>query len=128
MANNQINYDWSRTLFSDETAFQLFRNTVERWHKGACQVRAMPKDRTKIFAGGGAKLFCFRQIMNANFYVDIVRDRIPEVNRMFRGHWRFQQDNDIKHTSRIAKAYLKENVPEILDWPSNSPDLIFHKS
>src|SRR5438105_2962520 len=45
------------------------------------------------------------------------------VNRMFRGHWRFQQDNDPKHTSRIAKAYLKENVPEILDWPSNSPDL-----
>lgn len=51
-ANNHINDDWSRTLFSDETAFQLFRNTVERWHKGTHQVRAMPKDRTKFFAWG----------------------------------------------------------------------------
>ena len=24
-----LNNDWSQTLFSDETAFQLFRNTVE---------------------------------------------------------------------------------------------------
>ena len=80
-ANAHLNHDWSRTLFSDETAFQLFRNTVERWHKGAQQARPMPKDRTKIFAWGcfcikgKTNLFCFRQIMDANFYVDIVRDR-----------------------------------------------------
>ena len=37
--------------------------------------------------------------------------------------WRFQQDNDPKHTSRTAKNFFKENVPEIMNWPSNSPDL-----
>jgi len=40
------------------------------------------------------------------------------------GHvWRFQQDNDPKHTSRVASEFLRENMPEVIDWPSNSPDL-----
>jgi len=38
-------------------------------------------------------------------------------------HWRFQQDNDPKHMSRIAKAFLAETFPEVLEWPANSPDL-----
>jgi len=128
-AKAHLNDDWNRTLFSDETAFQLFRNTVERWHKGAQQARPMPKDRTKIMAWGGfsvkgkTSLFCFRQIMNTEFYVNIISRHIPEINSMLGNDWRFQQDNDPKHTSRIAKAYLQENVPEMLEWPSNSPDL-----
>jgi len=42
---------------------------------------------------------------------------------MLEKSWRFQQDNGPNHTSRIAKAFLKENVPKIIDWPSNSLDL-----
>jgi transposase len=128
-AKTHLQDDWRRTLFSDETAFQLFRNTVERWHKGARQVRCMPKDRSKILAWGGfcvegkTSLFCFRQIMDAKFYVEIIGRHMPEIIGMLGNHWRFQQDNDPKHTSRIAKAYLQENVPNIMDWPSNSPDL-----
>ncbi|CAB4483195.1 unnamed protein product [Rhizophagus irregularis] len=26
-------------------------------------------------------------------------------------------------SSRVAKEFLKNNVPEVMDWPSNSPDL-----
>jgi len=55
--------------------------------------------------------------------VEIVERHLPEVNRMLGKKWRFQQDNDPKHTSRMAKNFFKENVPEIMDWPSNSPDL-----
>ena len=46
-----------------------------------------------------------------------------EVRNMLRGNWRLQQDNDPKHTSRIAKEFLDKNVPEVMDWPSNSPEL-----
>ena len=42
---------------------------------------------------------------------------------MDEGNWRLQQDNDPKHTSRIANGFLDNNVPEVMDWPSNSPDL-----
>jgi len=61
--------------------------------------------------------------MDAKFYVDILRRHTPEINRMLKGKWRFQQDNDPKHTSRLAQAFLQENMPEVMAWPSNSPDL-----
>ncbi|GBB86632.1 hypothetical protein RclHR1_01300017 [Rhizophagus clarus] len=51
-AQNHLNDDWSLTLFSDETAFQLFRNTVQHWYKLERPIRPMPKGRTKIFAWG----------------------------------------------------------------------------
>jgi len=61
--------------------------------------------------------------MNAEFYVEILRTHKPEMIQMLGRNWRFQQDNDPKHTSRLAKAYLQENFPTVLEWPSNSPDL-----
>ncbi len=42
---------------------------------------------------------------------------------MLEDDWQLQQDNDPKHTSRLAKEFLQDNVPEVMDWPSNSPDL-----
>jgi len=128
-AIKHLNDNWKNTLFSDETAFQLFRNTITQWYKGERPVRRMPKDRTKIFAWEGfcikgkTSLFCFKEIMNANFYINILQDHKQEINKLLGNNWRFQQDNDPKHTSRIAKAFLNENFPEVIDWPSNSPDL-----
>jgi transposase len=35
----------------------------------------------------------------------------------------FQQDNDPKHTSRIARKWLEDKDIEVLNWPAQSPDL-----
>ena len=61
--------------------------------------------------------------MDTNFYVGILEQRLPEIRGLLGDRWRFQQDNDSKHTSRTAEEFLRHNVPIVLDWPSNSPAL-----
>lgn len=35
----------------------------------------------------------------------------------------FQQDNDPKHTSRMARDWFQENNINVLPWPASSPDM-----
>ena len=127
-AQRHINDDWNRTFFTDETSIWLFNNTVQHWYRGQRPVRRIPKDRTRINAWGGfctrgtTSLYCFRENMTGPVYVEIIRQHLPEIRRMLRNNWRLQQNNDPKHTSRVAKEFLQENVPTVMDWPSNSPD------
>lgn len=128
-AKKYLNHNWNRTVFSDETAFSLFRNTVEYWYKDQRPIRRIPKEKQKILAWGAfwsksqTSLYCFRKIMDAPFYVKILEHHFPEIRHVLGSRWEFQQDNDPKHTSRLAKSFLAENAPSVIDWPSNSPDL-----
>lgn len=73
---------------------------------------------------GKTPLFCFTNIMDGPFYVGILREQLlPAATNMYGTDWRLQQDNDPKHTSRVAKAFIKEERINVIEWPSNSPDL-----
>ena len=61
--------------------------------------------------------------MDGKYYTEILEKHIPEIRSMLRDEWRLQQDNNPKHTSRVAREFLNSNVPGVMDWPSNSPDL-----
>jgi len=60
--------------------------------------------------------------MDGKFYASIIENHLGEINKMLGKKWRLKQDNDPKHTSKVAKEFLA-NVPKVMDWPSCSPDL-----
>jgi len=125
------NDDWSRTIFSDETSIQLFRNTVRRWSRTpGTEIKRVPKNRQKLMIWGAISsrgtigLCSFRGIMDAKRYIDILsKNLLPAAERLFNGDYRLQQDNDPKHTAKVTTRYLSIKVPQVLDWPANSPDL-----
>ena len=42
---------------------------------------------------------------------------------MYPDGWIFQEDNDPKHTSKIAKDFMQKECIVRMDWPACSPDL-----
>ena len=61
--------------------------------------------------------------MDGAYYIQILQDHLIRNSRkQFGRRWRLLQDNDPKNKSRIVKKFLDEEVPEVIDWPSNSPD------
>ena len=125
------NDDWSRIIFIDETCYQLFRNTIRRWSLNpSAEVKRIPKNRQKIMVWGGISIkgligyHSFRNIMDGPYFVRILQDHlIPNAKNQFGRRWRLQMDNDPKHRSRVAQDFLSRETPEVIDWPSNSPDV-----
>ena len=37
--------------------------------------------------------------------------------------WKFMQDNDPKHSSKLVKNWFRDNRVSLLEWHSQSPDL-----
>jgi transposase len=66
-------------------------------------------------------------IMNGPMYRGILKTHMaPYLRKLKREKnvdYIFQQDNDPKHTSKVAKNYLKNANIVLLEWPSQSPDL-----
>jgi hypothetical protein len=66
-------------------------------------------------------------IMNGPIYRGILKHHMAPYLRKLKKEKKvqfiFQQDNDPKHTSNVAKNYLNNANFVLLDWPSQSPDL-----
>ena len=63
-------------------------------------------------------------IMDAKYSSDLMQNHmLPHVKAKMHQRWCFQQDNEIKHTSKAAKNWFTPNKAYVMDWPSQSPDL-----
>jgi transposase len=64
--------------------------------------------------------------MDGDLYVQILKDELMETINFYEFNEKevvFQQDNDPKHTSMVAKEALADLKLKVMEWPSQSPDL-----
>ena len=64
--------------------------------------------------------------MDAKQYCEILDDGLVESFEkldMEEGERYFQQENDPKHTSRLATTWFSDNNIIVIYWPAQSPDL-----
>lgn len=126
--------DWNKVIFSDETTFWLKPTKRRYWTRGSTRkVVRVVKHPQKIHvwgcfcSEGFGKLFIFKQNLSAQLMVKIYKNALIPSMKKFSfdkdSGWQFQEDNDPKHTSKLAKNWKSENNIPKIPWPSNSPDL-----
>ena len=76
-------------------------------------------------AAGTGKLVKIEGKMNAAMYRDILDENLLQsaLDLKLGRRFIFQQDNDPKHSAKVTKKWLQGNSVNVLEWPSQSPDL-----
>ena len=131
-------------IFTDESSFQIGNNRqiaiskIIRNAKGKIISKDIPqvsrvKHPLKVHVWGGisgkgpTKLVVFNGIMAAEFYTNkILKEALlPSINHLYPAplSHRFWQDNDPKHTSKLAKKFMEDNNINWFKTPAESPDL-----
>lgn len=133
--------DWRNVVFSDESPFTLFRRCGKKYVRRRVGERFNPECILPTVKKGGGKIqvwSCFSYYsvgplkrikgnMTGEMYRSILktymRPYLKELGKDKNVSFIFQQDNDPKHTSKVAQNYLRNANIVLLDWPSQSPDM-----
>jgi transposase len=132
--------DWKRVIWSDETKINRLGSDGRKWvwNKPGSALTDQHIQGTVKFGGGSLMMWgCMTAQgvgyacridgrMDSALYVDILNDELMQTLEYYgldRGDIVFQQDNDSKHTSTTARKWFEESGIEVLEWPSQSPDL-----
>ncbi|KAG2457851.1 TCB1 transposase, partial [Polypterus senegalus] len=129
----------NKILWSDETKIELFGVNARRhvWRKlGTAHHQANTIPTVKhgggsimlwgcFSAAGTGRLVRIKGKMTAAMYRDILDENLFQsaIDLRLGRRFIFQQDNDPKQTAKISKEWLQDNSVNVLEWPSQSPDL-----
>lgn len=118
---------WNRTIFTDESKFELFRTKKKQKVWRAANDEMNPKNLlpTVKFGGGSVmvwgcmaasgvgNLVFIENTMKKEDYLKILKTKLrTSVQKLqLRWPWIFQQDNDPKHTAHIVTEWLDKNAP-----------------
>ncbi|KAG1415692.1 hypothetical protein G6F59_009639 [Rhizopus arrhizus] len=136
--------DWRRMVFSDETKVNVWGSDGVKyyWKRVDDKLRFHHLDLTVKGGGGSVMMWgcitydvpgyacrIYDGTMKKEDYVHILDITLMDTLNYYNYDPKniyFQQDNDPKHTSKVAKAWFEENnfdSKSIYSWPAQSPDL-----
>ena len=120
-------------VWTDESTIQIERHAKKAFRKVGTPpvLKGKPKHPLKVHVWAGISLRgatgigTFDGIMRADYYANtILRNWVkPFLSRRFGAAHRFQQDNDPKHTSLLARAVMNELNINWWITPPESPDM-----
>ena len=123
--------DFRNVIWSDECTVQI--DTKRKCSRRIDQpkpLRPKPKHPAKVHIWGAismrgaSPIVIFTQNLNATRYAKILDQALlPFIHTNFKCRHRYQQDNDLKHTSRFIQDYFKRNKIKWWHTPPESPDL-----
>ena len=78
-----------------------------------------------LFEAGIGRLVRIKGKMNGAKYREIFDENLLQSAQDLRlgQRFAFQQDNDPKHTAKTTQDWLRDKSLNVLQWPSQSPDL-----
>uniref|UniRef100_A0A8C5M9G9 Transposase n=1 Tax=Leptobrachium leishanense TaxID=445787 RepID=A0A8C5M9G9_9ANUR len=135
---------WNKILWTDETKINLYQSDGKRrvWRrKGTAHD---PKHTTSSVKLGGGSVMAWA-FMAANgtgslVFIDVTADKSSRMNsevfqailsthiqpnavELIGRRFTVQMDNDSKHIAKATKEFLKGQKWNVMQWPSQSPDL-----
>lgn len=130
---------WKNVLFTNESKFEIFGGHTNKriWRTKNTEFQEKNIAATVKHGGGSVMVWgCMaasgvgnlefiESTMNKYDYLNILKQHLaPSVEKLGLPRvWTFQQDNDPKHTSYLAREWLLYKTPKQLDHPPQSPDL-----
>jgi len=132
--------DWKRVVWSDETKINRFGSDGRKygWKRDSEEMQPRHMQKTVKHGGGNIKLWsCITYwgvgyivkieiILDQHLYKTILEEDLMTSLKEYNIDQKnvvFQQDNDPKHTAKSVKDWLAKQPFEVMQWPSQSPDL-----
>jgi hypothetical protein len=132
--------DWKRIIWSDETKINRYGSDGQQyvWGRKGESLGERGIQETVKFGGGNIMVWgCMgwegvgnlvevEGRRNGEQYVDILDKNLLESMKNMLVDPEiaiFQQDNDPKHTSKVATKWFDDHDISCMDWPAQSPDL-----
>ncbi|KAL1914496.1 uncharacterized protein VTP21DRAFT_8210 [Calcarisporiella thermophila] len=132
--------DWSRVILSDECQIHIFNNGMREWFwKKRNEPLQERHIQPTIKHGGGSIMMrgCMTSYgigracriienLNAELYSRIFDQEMIATLQLYnlsKQEIVFQYDNDPKHKAKLIDRWFENNQVQVLDWPSQSPDL-----
>ncbi|KAI4293523.1 hypothetical protein PAPHI01_2797, partial [Pancytospora philotis] len=131
---------WDSVIFTDECKFNLFGSDGPRTTYRLPGPPSLPCHFTPTVKFGGGSVMVWGAItsqgvgnlvfidskMDAKLFVETLATGLEGTIEMRNANLKdiiLQQDNDPKHTSRLAKKFISEFNMNVMPWPSYSLDL-----